>query len=98
MKRGGKQGGVVLGIVKARLNRPPGDTLLDDYLNTRIEAARLELAGEGIRIDMKDVRDQVFLADTVVWHYQNRDVGSAMPNWLRRKRRERWLQQQRGGC
>ena len=34
--------------------------------------------------------------DYVVWQYQNRDAAGAMPDWLRLRRRERWLQQRAG--
>lgn len=82
-----------LALVKARLNRLASDTTLDGYLNARIEAATSELARTGIRIDETDPRDIVFLADIVVWQYQNRDKPGGMPDWLRLVRRERWLQQ-----
>lgn len=86
----------VLGIVKARLNRLATDTSLDEYLNKRIEAARKELAGIGINItDTAD--DVVFLADYVVWQHNNRDNQNGMPEWLRMKRRERWLRERDTG-
>lgn len=83
----------VLGIVKARLNRLASDTSLDQYLTQRIEATDRELARTGITLESDDVEDQVFLADMVVWQHQNRDKQSGMPEWLRMRRRERWLQQ-----
>lgn len=84
----------VLGIVKARLNRQASDTSLDTYLTARIAATDLELERTGITLVADDVRDQVLLADIVVWQYSNRDKPGAMPDWLRLARRERWLQQQ----
>jgi len=84
----------VLGIVKARLNRLASDTSLDTYLTSRIAATDLELERSGILLVADDVRDQVLLADIVVWQYSNRDKPGAMPDWLRLARRERWLQQQ----
>lgn len=82
----------VLGIVKARLNRLASDTSLDDYLSQRIEAVKSEL--EGIGINIKDTTDDaVFLADYVVWQHNNRDNPGSMPEWLRLKRRERWLRE-----
>jgi hypothetical protein len=84
----------VLGIVKARLNRLASDTSLDTYLTSRIAATDLELERSGITLVADDVRDQVLLADIVVWQYSNRDKPGAMPDWLRLARRERWLQQQ----
>ena len=37
--------------------------------------------------------DLLLVVDTAVWQYQNRDSGAGMPEWLRLRRRERWLQQ-----
>lgn len=80
-----------LGLVKARLNRLSTDTSLDSYLSSRIEAADRELARIGITLDAESVDDTMLLADLVVWQYQSRDSGSGMPDWLRLRRRERWL-------
>ena len=66
---------MALGLVKARLNRPPGDTALDAYFKKRIEGAD----------------DMMLLVDYTVWPYQNRDKPGDMPDWLRLDRRERWL-------
>ena len=82
---------IVLSIVKARLNRLASDTTLDPYLTSRIEAAESELEGTGIHLVDNDTEDQVLLADFVVWQYGNRDKPGGMPDWLRLKRRERWL-------
>lgn len=84
---------IVLGIVKARLNRLASDTSLDDYLKKRIEAADAELARIGIKLVAGNVDDEVLLADYVVWRYQNRDQNTGMPEWLRLARRERWLKE-----
>ena len=82
-------------LVKSRLNRPAADTSLDNYLQTRINAAAAELARTGITLtDSAD--DLMLLVDLTVWEYQNRDKAAGMPDWLRLRRRERWLQQQRG--
>ncbi len=85
---------IVLSIVKARLNRLASDTTLDPYLISRIEAAESELEGTGIHLVDNDTEDQVLLADFVVWQYGNRDKPGGMPDWLRLKRRERWLRDQ----
>jgi hypothetical protein len=85
---------LVLEIVKARLNRLASDTTLDPYLISRIEAAASELEGTGIHLVDNDTEDQVLLADFVVWQYSNRDKPGGMPDWLRLKRRERWLRDQ----
>lgn len=82
---------IVLSIVKARLNRLASDTTLDPYLISRIEAAASELEGTGIHLVDNDTEDQVMLADFTVWQYSNRDKPGGMPDWLRLKRRERWL-------
>lgn len=80
----------ILEIVKARLGRL--DTVLDDYFRARIEAAQEELRETGIYVRPYSQRDMVFVADYVVWKYQNRDKPDAMPEWLKTERRERWLQ------
>ncbi|NLD52073.1 MAG: hypothetical protein GX650_04175 [Clostridiales bacterium] len=84
---------VVLGIVKARLNRLSTDVSLDTYLSQRIQAADKELERTGIHLVIDDVEDQMLLADYVVWQYNNRDKPGAMPDWLRLRRRERWLRE-----
>lgn len=77
-----------LDMVKVRLNRL--DTSLDAYLAARITAAVEQL--EGIGITLTDSTDDLMLVtDMAVWQYQNRDNPGAMPDWLRLRRRERWL-------
>ena len=83
---------IVLALVKARLNRLSTDTTLDVYLTSRISAAHGELGRTGIVINGERVEDTMLLADYVVWQYQNRDTPGGMPDWLRLRRRERWLQ------
>lgn len=83
-----------LGLVKARLNRLAADTSLDQYFMQRIGAAEAELKGAGISLtDSAD--DMMLLVDYTVWQYQNRDSTGAMPDWLRLRRRERWLREKR---
>ena len=83
-----------LSLVKQRLNRLAADTSLDDYFTQRIAAAEAELAGTGISLtDSAD--DLMLLVDYTVWQYQNRDSAGRMPDWLRLRRRERWLRQTR---
>ena len=84
----------ILEIVKARLNR--NDTALDAYLTERIGAVIGELADTGIYL-RNTPRDIVFAAYMVCWKYSNREKREAMPDWLRLKRRERWLAQREGG-
>ena len=85
---------VALSLVKSRLNRMAADTSLDEYFRQRIDAAAAELRGIGISLtDSAD--DMMLLVDTTVWQYQNRDSAGGMPEWLRLRRRERWLRQKR---
>lgn len=81
---------MALELVKARLNRMASDTSMDDYLRARIEAAAGEMARHGITLD-ESMMDTMLLVDTAVWQYQSRDKAAGMPNWLRLRRRERWL-------
>lgn len=81
-----------LQLMKARLNRL--DTTLDDYLSARIDAAAAEIDRAGIRLT-DGVEDLMLVVDYAVWEYQNRDAQAGMPDWLRLRRRERWLQQRR---
>lgn len=81
---------LALDLVKARLNRLPGDTSLDTYLTARIGAAVQELTRIGIDLT-GDNDDLLLVVDYTVWQYQNRDNPGSMPEWLRLRRRERWL-------
>ena len=81
-----------LALVKERLDRMPEDTSRDRYYMARIEQAAGELERTGIRLT-SSVDDLMLVVDYAVWGHQNRDKGEGMPEWLRRKRRERWLQQ-----
>jgi hypothetical protein len=81
---------MALEMVKHRLNRLPGDTSLDTYLTARIEAAVQELTRVGI-VPTESTEDLILVVDYTVWQYQNRDNPGGMPEWLRLRRRERWL-------
>lgn len=81
-----------LALVKARLNRLQSDTSIDDYLAQRISAAIGELEGTGIHLTEAD-DDLLLVVDYTVWAYQNRDKPGGMPDWLRLRRRERWLRE-----
>ena len=81
-----------LALVKQRLNRLPGDTTLDDYLLARIDGAIGELENTGIFMTDTDA-DMMLVVDYAVWAYQSRDKPGGMPDWLRLRRRERWIQQ-----
>lgn len=84
-----------LSLVKARLNRLPTDTTLDDYLTARINAAVQELESTGIVLTDSS-EDMLLVVDYTVWAYQNRDKPGSMPDWLRLRRRERWIHQGAG--
>ena len=79
-----------LELVKARLNRLQSDTSLDTYLQTRISAAVQELTRIGIKLQGSN-DDLMLVVDYTVNEYQNRDTPGSMPEWLRMRRRERWL-------
>jgi len=81
-----------LKLVKTRLNRVANDTTLDDYFTARINAAIGELQATGITLT-DSTEDLLLVVDYAVWQYQNRDNPNAMPQWLRLRRRERWVQQ-----
>lgn len=79
-----------LAMMKARLNRLPEDTSQDEYMTARIESAAGELERGGIALT-QSMTDTMLLVDAAVWQYQNRDKAAGMPEWLRLRRRERWL-------
>lgn len=79
-----------LDLVKARLNRLKSDTSLDSYFTARIAAAEGELERIGIKLE-DSIDDLMLVVDYAVWSYQNRDQPGSMPEWLRLRRRERWL-------
>lgn len=81
-----------LSLVKARLNRLSTDTTLDTYLTARIMAAEQAIEATGIVLTTS-VADLMLVVDYTVWEYQNRDKPGSMPDWLRLRRRERWVQQ-----
>lgn len=81
-----------LKLMKTRLNRMANDTTLDEYFITRLNAAMDELEATGIRLT-GSTEDLLLVVDYAVWQYQNRDAPGSMPEWLRLRRRERWVQQ-----
>ena len=83
---------MALQLVKTRLNRAQADTTLDEYLVARINAAEDELRGTGIDLG-ESAEDLMLVVDLTVWEYQNRDKDTGLPDWLRLRRRERWLRQ-----
>ena len=81
---------LALRLVKARLDYLPGNTQKDEYLTERIAATAGELERNGIHL-VDDTDDTMLLVDMTVWNYQSRDKQTGMPEWLRMKRRERFL-------
>lgn len=79
-----------LSLMRTRLNRTPGETALDDYFTARLEAAEKAFAKEGIILG-DGMDDVLLLVDKAVWDYQNRDKQQGEPDWLRARRRGRWL-------
>lgn len=82
-----------LELAKVRLNRL--DDALDEYLRERIRAAAESLERTGIALNGESTADIMLVCDSAVWEYQNRDKNESMPEWLRLKRRERWLNERR---
>lgn len=83
-----------LGLLKQRMNRMQEDTSLDGYFSFRLQAVWAELTGtNGIALDLSDPADLLLLVDATAWQYQNRDNPGSMPEWLRLRRRERWLRE-----
>lgn len=83
---------IALKLMKTRLNRVANDTSLDDYFAARIQGAVDELQGIGIRLT-DSTEDLLLVVDYAVWQYQNRDKPDSMPDWLRLRRRERWIRE-----
>lgn len=84
-----------LAMVKARLNRLPEDTTLDEYLAERVNGAIGELEAMGIRLT-PSAEDMMLVVDYAVYEYQSRDKPGGLPDWLRRRVRFRWFQQEVG--
>lgn len=81
-----------LELLKERLDRLPGDTTRDNYFEARINQAIAELERPGITLT-DSVDDLMLVVDTAAWNHANRDKQSAMPEWLAKKRRGRWINQ-----
>lgn len=81
-----------LSLMKARMNRLQSDTSLDNYFDARLRSAMKELEGTGIHLT-DSAEDLLLVVDYAVWAYQNRDNTGGMPDWLRLRRRERWLKE-----
>lgn len=81
-----------LALLKERLDRMADDTCRDVYFGKRIQQAVAELSGTGIIIT-EEIDDMMLVVDYAAWLHANRDKQEGMPDWLRMRRRERWLRQ-----
>ena len=82
---------LALPLVKTRINRLASDTSLDGYLTSMITGVMQQMAKIGITLDAESTDDLFLLVDWAVWQYGNRDKAGGVPEWLRLRRRERWL-------
>lgn len=82
---------LALPLVKTRINRLASDTSLDGYLTSMITGVMQQMAKIGITLDAASTDDLFLLVDWAVWKYGNRDKAGGVPEWLRLRRRERWL-------
>ena len=82
---------LALPLVKTRINRLASDTSLDGYLTSMITGVMQQMAQIGITLDAASADDLFLLVDWAVWQYGNRDKAGGVPEWLRLRRRERWL-------
>lgn len=78
-------------MMKQRKDMLTGIYQRDDYMLLRIKAAVNELKRKGIHLT-DSVDDLMLVVDMAVWQYNNRDHAGSVPDWLRVRRRERWLQ------
>lgn len=81
-----------LKLLKERLDRMADDTSRDGYFESRIKQSVAELEKTGIRLT-DSIDDLMLVVDMAAWNHANRDKTGAMPEWLAKKRRERWLNQ-----
>ena len=81
-----------LRLLKERLDRIADDTSRDGYFASRVRQAVAELEKTGIRLT-NSVDDLMLVVDMAAWNHANRDKPGGMPEWLAKKRRERWLSQ-----
>lgn len=81
-----------LSLLKERLDRMKDDTTRDGYFESRIKQSIAELEKTGIRLE-DTIDDLMLVVDMAAWNHANRDKPGAMPEWLAKKRRERWLNQ-----
>ena len=85
---------VIYELVKSRLDRGGMDIpdAQHSYWMGCIRAAAASLESNGIVLT-DSAADSSLIADMAVWNIQSRDKPGGMPDWLRLRRRERWIQQ-----
>ena len=76
---------------RAGLQQPEA---LEAYYKSALAAAQQELQSTGISLS-DTLSDVLLLVDVASWNLSNREKTGKMPEWLRLKRRERWLQERR---
>ena len=79
-----------LSLLKERLDRMPEDTTRDEYFTARIEQTIGEMERQGITLT-DSVDDLMLVVDGAAWNHANRDKQSGEPDWLRKKRVRRWI-------
>ena len=93
-----------LDMVRGRLDILPGNKTRDPQLSLRIDDAAARLRRMGIAITFGEAEEEgkdtgaddlMLLVDLTVWSHQNRDKGEDDPLWLRRRLRERWINERR---
>lgn len=81
-----------LKLLKERLDRMADDTSRDGYFESRVKQSIAELERTGIVLT-DTIDDLMLVVDLAAWNHANRDKPGSMPEWLAKKRRERWLNQ-----
>lgn len=64
-------------------------TLRDDFFTKLLAAAKLEIEGKGINIDLLDVEDQMLLSDYAAWKYRKRQEDTGLPRNIQLRIRNR---------
>jgi len=80
-----------LAIVKVRLNRLPSDTSLDALFSAVVMAVEADLSKESGALIEDDPSDLMLLVDASVWRYQSRDKMTGEPEWLKYRKRQRFM-------
>lgn len=80
-------------MVKTRLDMMHAMRERDEYITARVDAAAAELEAYGIHLREEDPQDLMLLIDQTVWEYGSRDKTGEMPEWLAKRRRDRWARE-----